>query len=367
MLMPGCLDTTPEQISGVAIDLPNQAVTEGDVAMFNATGKMPAGATYLWDFGDGLGGSGKTVSHVYTDEGLYSVVLTVIDNDGNVGLAEEQIEILHRNEAPTASLEATYGGLGQAVKVNSIAFFDGGDSTDPDGDLLTFEWDFGDGNTGTGIRPNHFYQTVGNFTVTLTVRDEGDLFSSAETWVLVSIRTYSVEFSKTEVVVPLKTGYTAEGATSIESNVFPYNLTNVAYNLQWDEDEDSDNLPIWVVVDPLDYPDNFTFAVQTEPSYNVSLSNSGTSGDISLDFSELSTVPSNFIISFGSTAEVYNHLFEQGYTSPKGEGSWEASITCNNAPSATDFGTGTPADTDAGNDWFLSVIYEYYTANIIEI
>ena len=51
MLMPGCLDTTPEQISGVAIDLPNQAVTEGDVAMFNATGKMPAGATYLWDFG----------------------------------------------------------------------------------------------------------------------------------------------------------------------------------------------------------------------------------------------------------------------------------------------------------------------------
>ena len=89
------------------------------------------------------------------------------------------------------------------------------------------------------------------------------------------------------MVVPLKTGYTAEGATSIESNVFPYNLTNVAYNLQWDEDEDSDNLPIWVVVDPLDYPDNFTFAVQTEPSYNVSLSNSGTSGDISLDFSEL--------------------------------------------------------------------------------
>ena len=84
MLMPGCLDTTPEQISGVAIDLPNQAVIEGDVAMFNATGKMPAGATYLWDFGDGLGGSGKTVSHVYTDEGLYSVVLTVIDNDGNV-------------------------------------------------------------------------------------------------------------------------------------------------------------------------------------------------------------------------------------------------------------------------------------------
>ena len=367
MLMPGCLDTTPEQITGVAIGLPNQAVIEGDVAMFNATGKMPGGATYLWDFGDGLGGSGKTVSHVYKDEGLYSVVLTVIDNDGNVGLAEEQIEILHRNEAPTASLEATYGGLGQAVKVNSIAFFDGGASTDPDGDLLTFEWDFGDGNTGTGIRPNHFYQTVGNFTVSLTVRDEGDLSSSAETWVLVSIRTYSVEFSKNEVVVPLKTGYTAEGATSIESNLFPYNLTNVAYNLQWDEDEDSDNLPIWVVVDPLDYPDNFTFAVQTEPSYNVSLSDSGTSGDISLEFLELSSVPSNFIISFGSTAEVYNYLFEQGYTSPKGEGSWETSITCNNAPSATDFGTGTPADTDAGNDWFLSVIYEYYTANIIEI
>ena len=367
MLMPGCLDTTPEMMSGVKIDLPIQSVIEGDVATFNATGNSPSGASYLWDFGDGLGGSGQTVKHVYSDEGLYSVILTVIDKEGNIGIAEEQMEILHRNEAPTASLESTYGGFGQEIKVNSIAFFDGGASSDPDGDVLTFEWDFGDGNKGTGIRPNHFYEQIGNFTITLIVSDDGGLMSSSQTWVLVSIRTYSIEFVKNEIIVPVKTGYTAEEATSLETHVFPYNLTNVDYNLKWDEDEDSDNLPIWVVADPLNYPDNFTFSVQTEPSYNVSLSKSDTSGDLGLAFTSLSIVPSNFIISFGSVSEVYTHLFDKGYTSAKGVGSWQTSITCNNAPSATDFGTGTPADTDSGNDWFLSVTYEYYTANIFEI
>lgn len=365
--MPGCLDTTPETISGVAIQVPFESVVEGDEATFQATGKIPFGATYLWDFGDGNGGSGETVTHIFMEEGQYNVILTVIDDDGSIGIAEESIEILHRNEAPVASLKSTYGGIGQSIKVNSIAFFDGSSSSDPDGDLLTFEWDFGDGVTDTGIRPNHLYQTIGNFTVTLTVRDGGNLSSKDETWVLVSIRTYSVEFSKNQVIVPVEYGETSEGATTSKSHMYPYNLTNVDYSLHWEEDEDSDNLPIWVIVDPLNYPDNFTFSVQTEPSYNVTSSESGTSGDINLDFSSLSTMPSNFIISFGSVSEVYSYIFEQGYISAKGEGTWETSITCNNAPSATDFGTNTPADTDSGNDWYLSVVYEYYIAEIIEI
>ena len=365
MLMPGCLDTTPESISGVAIELPNISVVEGDIATFQATGNKPLGATYLWDFGDGLGGSGETVNHVYMDEGLYSVILTVIDDGGNIGIAEEQMEILHRNEAPIASVESTYGGFGQSIKVNSIAFFDGGSSSDPDGDVLTFEWDFGDGTTGTGIRPNHLYEKIGNFTVVLTVSDDGELSSVAQTWVLVSIRTYSVEFKLNQATIPLLAGYTSESATSTETHVYPYNLTNVNYNLQWEEDETSDNFPL-MLLDPLDYPDNFTLQV-TQLTYGINSSQMGTTGDLSLSFLGLSTSPANFIISFGSVAEVNDYLFVEGYTSAKGEGSWETAITCNSAPSATDGGFNTPADTDNGNDWILSVVYEYYTANIVEL
>ena len=49
--------------------------------------------------------------------------------------------------------------------------FDGGASTDPDNDPLTYAWTFGDGATGTGKTPTHAYATLGTFTVTLVVND----------------------------------------------------------------------------------------------------------------------------------------------------------------------------------------------------
>ena len=365
MLTPGCLDTTPDEITGIEIELPLNSIIEGDIATFQATGKKPLGATYLWDFGDGLGGSGEFVNHIYIEEGQYNVILTVIDDKGSIGVVEEKIEIIHRNEAPFANVQATYGGFGQNIKVNSIAFFDGGSSSDPDGDVLTFDWDFGDGNIGTGIRPNHWYDSIGNFTVTLTVRDDGNLSSTAETWILVSIRKYSVEFNINKITIPVLAGYTAEGETSTESHVYPYNLTNVNYNLQWEEDETAENLPIWVIIDPLNYPDNFTFQVQT--NYAVNASDVGTSGDLSLIFPVLSTVHLGMILSFGSVNEVNDYLFHEGYTSAKGQGLWNTLITCNNAPSASDGGLNTGiGDLDDGNDWVLYVEYEYYTATILE-
>ncbi len=359
MLFPGCLDTAPETLEGVEILAPDEII-EGDSAEIRAHGSKPNGAKYLWDFGDNLGGSGEIVNHIFVEEGQYTITLTVIDGEGSIGVAKREITILHKNEAPVASLDSTYGGLGQTIKVNSIAFFDGGSSSDPDGDVLSFSWNFGDGNNGDGIRPNHFYESAGNFTVTLVVTDQGNLSSTSQTWVLVQIRTYSITFRDNTVTVPALAGYTAEGATTTQNHMYPYNLTGVNYDLEWEEDEDLDS-PDNPIVGTL-FPDDFSLGVST--NYLFNLTENGTSGNLEINFDVLSTTPSELILSLGSEDEVEQYLFQNGYTSAKGQGQWTTSISCNDAPSIV---PEILSEVDQGNDWILYVTYVYYESVIIEI
>ena len=360
MLIPGCLDSTPESLDGIEISILAESFVEGDSIQFMASGKNPSNAKFLWDFGDSVGSSGKSVKHTYADEGTYTVTLTVVDDENRIGVVKEDVEILYRNQAPIASLDATYGGLGQQVKVNSIAFFDGGASSDPDGDVLEFEWDFGDGGTSSLLRPNHEYTSIGNYTVTLTVKDASNESSTAQTWVLVSIRTYNVEFIQNEITVPAFAGYTAEGATTTQNHAYPYNLTSVIYDLEWEEDEDLDS-PENPIVGTL-FPDDFSLGVST--NYLFNLTDNGTSGNLDLEFDVLSSIPEDLILSLGSEAEVNQYLFQNGYTSAKGQGSWVTSITCNDAPSIV------PElfnEVDQGNDWILYVSYTYYESIVTEI
>jgi PKD repeat protein/C1A family cysteine protease len=50
--------------------------------------------------------------------------------------------------------------------------FDGSNSSDTDGQIKAFDWNFGDGHTGSGVNVAHSYTAAGNFTVKLTVTDD---------------------------------------------------------------------------------------------------------------------------------------------------------------------------------------------------
>jgi prepilin-type N-terminal cleavage/methylation domain-containing protein len=57
------------------------------------------------------------------------------------------------------------------AKVNTVVSFDGRNSIDPNGDALSYAWNFGDNTTATGSTAGRAYAAAGTYTITLTVRD----------------------------------------------------------------------------------------------------------------------------------------------------------------------------------------------------
>jgi PKD repeat protein len=141
---------------------------------FNASGSTdPDGSivSYSWNFGEGTSGTGVTRGHTYNNSGNYTVSLTVTDDDGATDSASTVIQVTTPpipNQAPTASFTATpsSGNAPLSVSFNASA------SSDPDGTIVSYSWNFGDGATTTGVSRSHTYDSAGNYTATLTVTDD---------------------------------------------------------------------------------------------------------------------------------------------------------------------------------------------------
>ena len=133
---------------------------------------------YDWDFGDNSAGSGATVSHVYA-AGTYTVTLTVTDDMGATGSATMMIEIAATTEPQPPIADA---GGPYTAEVGAAVQFDGSASTDPDGTITAYSWDFGDGSaTANGVGPVHIYTASGSYTVMLTVTDDQGMTGTGQT------------------------------------------------------------------------------------------------------------------------------------------------------------------------------------------
>ena len=152
-------------------------VTSGNAPLsvvFTAAGSYdPDGSigNIEWDFGDGsFNYFGSPAYHTFSAEGTFMVTVTVYDGRGGTGRASMVINVGPEppNQPPIAVAEVNAA----SGEVPFNPFFSSANSSDPDGSIVNWLWEFGDGTTSNVPHPAiKIYETPGTYTVTLTVTD----------------------------------------------------------------------------------------------------------------------------------------------------------------------------------------------------
>jgi PKD repeat protein len=187
------LDAVSEQtvtVVGTSTDIPPTASfsfsCSGLSCHFDGSGSSDSDGTivaYQWDFGDysGASVSAPTFDHTYLQAGSYSVTLRVIDTGKQSATSGPQT-VTVTNVPPTARFSVSCSAL--------TCSFDGTGSSDSDGTINSYWWNFGDGSPlGVGSTATHTYAQNGSYSVTLTVIDNGGLNATATKTVSVGPNT----------------------------------------------------------------------------------------------------------------------------------------------------------------------------------
>jgi PKD repeat protein len=184
--------TTTATIAAVGQPLPPVANAGGPYSgkagvavQFSGAGSSdPDGvvSSYAWSFGDGATATGVNPMHTYAVAGTYNVSLTVTDNTGLTNTASTTATITTGSTPPVANAGGPYTG-----SVGTAILFDASASSDADGTIASYAWNFGDGTTGAGVTASHSYAAAGVYAVTLTVTDNDSLVATAQTTASISV------------------------------------------------------------------------------------------------------------------------------------------------------------------------------------
>ncbi len=281
-------------------------------------------ATIDWGDASGLepgtvteaGGAGMVDgSHVYADNGVYTVTVTV--NDGHGGIASDSYAVTVTNVAPTANAGGPYAGNeGAGVSFN-------GSATDPGADTFTFEWDFDyDGSIftadGSGASPTHVYTLSGSYTAALRVTDDDGGSDLA---------TATVDVADADPVA----GFTFSPSAPLVGEVVTFTDASTSYDgittWQWDFD-----VAVGLSIDS--EVQNPTHTYQSAGTYTVRLTVGEADGDVSVVEQQvvvseepvINTAPTASGVTITGTAEVGQQL-TGNYTYGDVDGDEEGSST----------------------------------------
>ena len=148
-------------------------VGQGVAVTFDASASTPgtgasAITSFAWNFGDGGTGAGQTVSHAFSTAATFNVTLTVTNDRGLSASVSQTVSV-----SGVATPKADFVISPTAPQVNQTVVFNADISTAATGhNLVTFNWNFGDGSTASGLVVSHAFASGGSYNVVLSVADD---------------------------------------------------------------------------------------------------------------------------------------------------------------------------------------------------
>lgn len=126
------------------------------------------------------------------------------------------------NASPVAKFQLSNG----SVTDSGSAQLDASDSYDPDGEITSYEWDFGDGRSATGSQIEHIYQSSGEYTIVLTVTDDDGISSSTSLPVDVDIQNSHphaiIRTDARQGIAPLSTQLSGGDSYDLDGDILRY-------------------------------------------------------------------------------------------------------------------------------------------------
>ncbi len=175
---------------------------------------------YRFDWGDGtisnwseFFSSNNTVSmtHFWNSISTYEIMVLAQEENGVNSSWSEPLTVtvsqtVLGEEPPIAEIN-----LPSNIIANQTITFDASDSYDPDGVIISYQWDFGDRTTGLGKYPTHIYTTPGEYTVTLIVTDNNDNTYSKS--IIVNVISEIEEYTEEQNEYPIYYWYIITGVS----------------------------------------------------------------------------------------------------------------------------------------------------------
>ena len=178
---------------------------------------------YFWSFGDLTTSTSKSPAHMFSLPGDYLVVLTTTDNEAATGKKNVTIHVAQRpNSPPVADIDADVTSGYAPLKVTFK-----GSGTDTDGNIVSYDWNFGDGEISNLKNPIHTFQDPGSYTVTLLVTDDDSANATATAEILVDpvpnkAPTAIIKVDLSSGVAPLTVSFTGSG-TDTDGKIVQWN------------------------------------------------------------------------------------------------------------------------------------------------